>query len=379
MAKMRNLDWFLYSYILGLLLVGLVFCYSASSVMAVLRGASEWHFISRQLVATAIGVVGMIALARMDFRKWNSPTLAFMSMGFVTALVFIAGILDTKAHRWIKTPVIYLQPSELAKPALVLFCAYFIAKRLNAINDRHTVLPASIVIGILGGAVCWGDLGTGVVLMLTAALLFFVAGLRWRYIALALVISLVGVAFSIAAKPYRVLRVVSYVDPQLEYIQKFAPNFAANYERNLRENRRDPQYQVTQSVVAVGSGGVFGQGLMEGKQKFLFLPEAHTDFIYAVIAEETGLIGSLALVALYLLIAWRGVRIFFRSADQFGKYLALGITMLLTFQALMNISVVLAIGPTKGIPLPLISYGGSAMIGALLCFGMLLSVSEESH
>lgn len=379
MAKMRHLDWYLYSYILVLLMMGLMFCYSASSVFGMLRGWGEWYFISRQLLATAIGLAFMIPLARMDFRKWNSPMLAFLAMGSTTAMVLLAAILDTRAHRWLKLPVLQVQPSEFAKPALILFCAFFIAKRLNAINDRHTIFPASIVVGLLGALVAWGDLGTAVVLMMTAALLFFVAGLRWRYIALALVISMAGACVSIATKPYRLVRVIAYVDPDLEYLSKAAPDFAEGFRKSLQEQRRDPQYQVTQSVVAVGSGGVTGLGLMEGKQKLLFLPEAHTDFIFAVVAEETGLIGSLAILALYLLIAWRGLRIYFHSTNHFARYLALGITILLVFQSLMNISVALAIGPTKGIPLPLISYGGSAMIGALICFGMLLSVSEESH
>lgn len=377
MAKTRQLDWYLYSYILVLLIVGLVFCYSASSMYAALRGWSEWHFISRQLLATVFGLGFMILLARTDFRKWNSPSIAFPAMGLATALVLLAAILDTRAHRWLKLPVLQVQPSELAKPALILFCAFFIAKRLNAISDRHTVLPTSIVVGLLGALVAWGDLGTAVVLMMTAALLFFVAGLRWRHIALALVISMAGAGISIATKPYRLVRVIAYVDPDLEYVEKVAPEFAERYRNSLREQRRDPQYQVIQSVVAVGSGGITGQGLMESKQKLLFLPEAHTDFIFAVIAEETGLLGSMAVLALYLLIAWRGLRIYFRSTNQFGKYLALGVVTLITFQALMNISVALAIGPTKGIPLPLVSYGGSSMIASLICFGMLLSVSEE--
>lgn len=249
---------------------------------------------------------------------------------------------------------------------------------MNAINDKHTVLPVSIVVGLLGAAVAWGDLGTAVVLMVASAVLFFVAGLESRYIALALAIAFLGTGVSIATKPYRLARAVAFVDPELKHLEKYAPALAATYRDYQIKGNRDPKYQVKQSLVTVGSGGVSGVGFMESKQKLLFLPESHTDFIYAVIAEEGGLLGALAVMAIYLLIAWRGVRLFFRSDNTFGRYLALGITVLFLFQALVNISVVLGIAPTKGLPLPLISYGGSSMLSTLICFGMLMSVSEHS-
>lgn len=378
MAKARNLDWVLYGYVVSLLLIGLAFCYSASSAVGALRFQNEWYFILRQLGAAALGVACLIFLARTDFRRWNSPTWAFVAMGSTTALVFLAALMDGRAHRWLRLPGIQLQPSEFAKPALVLFCAYFIAKRKNAINDRHTVMPASIVVGILGAAVIWGDLGTGIVLMVAAATLFFVAGLEWRHIALVLAIALVGTGASIVAKEYRVARVVAFVDPDLSRLEAWAPDLAKRYRESLQRANRDPGYQVRQSIVAVGSGGVAGVGFMESKQKLLFLPESHTDFIYAVVAEETGMMGAVAVLALYLLIAWRGIRIFFRSDNVFGCYLALGIITIFLFQALVNISVVIAIAPTKGLPLPLVSYGGSSMLSMLICLGMLLSVSERS-
>lgn len=378
MAKTRNPDWFLYGYIVALLILGLTFCYSASSVVGVLRGRSEWFFISRQLLAAFLGVGCLIFLSRQDFRKWNTPTYAFLAMGSATAMVLLAGILDGRAHRWIRVFGLQGQPSEFAKPALVLFCAYFIAKRMAAINDRHTVLPASVVVGLLGAFVTWGDLGTGAVMMLTATILFYVAGLKSRYIALALVIAFLGAFVSIISTPYRVVRALGYIDPEMKLLMKYAPEYAENYRSRLLTSGKDPTYQVVQSKVAVGSGGVLGVGLMESKQKLLFLPEVHTDFIYALIAEETGFLGAVLMLFLYLLIAWRGIRIYLRSDSDFGRYLALGITVMLVFQALFNISVVLAIAPTKGIPLPLVSYGGSAMIATLISLGMLMSVSERS-
>jgi cell division protein FtsW len=378
MLKAHNPDWLLYGGIIVLLILGLTFCYSASSVVGMLTGVGQWHYIARQLAATAIGLIGLVALTRRDFRMWNTPTVAFIAMGSAIALVLLAGLLDGATHRWIRLPGFQLQPSEFAKPALVVFCAFFIAKRMAAINDRHTVLPASIVVGLLGALVSWGDLGTGVVMMATAATLFVIAGLRMRYIALAMVIAFCGAGVSVFAKEYRIVRVVGFFDPQLTLIERYSPDMAEKYRNLVQTKANDPHYQVTQSLVAVGSGGVTGRGLMESRQKFLFLPAIHTDFIYALIAEESGLIGAALILFLYVLVAWRGFRIYMRCNDNFGKYLALGITLMLVIQAFINISVVLAVAPTKGIPLPLVSYGGSAMIGALISLGMLMSVSERS-
>jgi cell division protein FtsW len=344
-----------------------------------LRSYGEWHFILRQAFFAAVGLGFLMYLARMDFRRWNHPAIAFLLMGGATILVFLGVLLDPVAHRWIRIGSNQLQPSEFSKPALILFCAYFIARRAKAINDRHTVLPASVAVGILGGAVVFGDLGTAVVLVLTAVLLFFVAGLKWRYIGIAVAIACLGLVLAIAMKPYRVFRVIAFVDPDLKIVRMVNPQWADDYEEKNRKAGRDSVYQVKQSVVAVGAGGLAGVGLMEGKQKLLYLPEAHTDFIYAVIGEELGFVGATAVLLLFLLVAWRGLRIFLRTEDLFGKFLALGITVLLVFQALMNMSVVLGIAPTKGIPLPMISYGGSSLISSLICFGMLLSVSEQAN
>lgn len=379
MAKAREIDWVLFGCVVALIAFGLVICYSAGSVVGGLRGRGEWYFIGRQAFFAVLGLPMLMYLARMDYRKWNEPKYAFLLMGGATILVFLGVALDSAAHRWIRVGPGQLQPSEIAKPALILFCAYFIARRMKAINDRHTVLPASVAVGILGGAVVFGDLGTAVVLVMTAVLLFFVAGLQWRYIGIAVAIAGIGLVLAIAMKPYRMFRMIGFVDPDLKIVRMVDAKFAEEYEAQNRRSGRDASYQVTQSVVAVGSGSAFGLGLMEGKQKLLYLPEAHTDFIYAVVGEELGFVGSMFVVVLFVAIAWRGLRIFLRVEDAFGKYLALGITVMIVFQALMNISVVLGIAPTKGIPLPMISYGGSSLLSSMICFGMLLSVSEHAN
>ncbi|MCZ2155672.1 MAG: putative lipid II flippase FtsW [Bryobacterales bacterium] len=377
--RSKGMDWILFTFVLALLAFGIVMCYSAGSVVGGLKKVGPWYFITRQSIYAAIGVIAVLFLPRLDFRIFNRPGWAFLCMGGALLSVFAGIVLDPATHRWIRMGIAQVQPSEFAKPALIMFCAYLISKRMNAINDRHTVLPASVTVGILGAAVAFGDLGTAVVLVITAVLLFFVAGLRWRYIAIAISIACLGLVVTIAMKPYRVFRVISFVDPELKIVKAIHPEWALDYETQNRNKGRDASYQITQSLVAVGSGGVVGLGLMEGKQKMLYLPAAHTDFIYAVIGEELGLIGCVFTLILFLGIAWRGVRIFLRTDDLFGKYLALGITSMFVFQALMNMSVVLGIAPTKGIPLPMISYGGSALVTAMICFGLLLSVSEHTN
>ncbi len=379
MTRARETDWILFGCIAALMAFGFVMCYSAGSAVGGLRGAGEWHYISRQAIFAVMGVPIMLFLHRLDFRQLNRPAVALLLMGGVTIAVIAAMLLDHKAHRWIRMGGFQLQPSEFAKPAMIVFCAYFIARRMKAINDRHTVLPASIAVGILGAAVSFGDLGTAVVLVITAVLLFFVAGLKWRYIGIAVALACVGLIGAIALKPYRVFRIIGFVDPQLKIIRTIHPEWADEYEAENRKKGRDASYQVTQSVVAVGAGGLAGLGLMEGKQKLLYLPEVHTDFIFAVIGEELGLVGSMFTLILFLAIGWRGVRTFLRADDLFGRYLALGVTVMLVFQALMNISVVLNIVPTKGIPLPMISYGGSSLLNSMICFGLLLSVSERTN
>ncbi|MCC6262773.1 MAG: FtsW/RodA/SpoVE family cell cycle protein [Bryobacterales bacterium] len=378
MNRAREMDWILFGSVVALLAFGFVICYSAGSVVGGLRGRGEWYYIGRQATFALAGVPLLLFLSRMDFRLLNRPAWAFLLMGGITIAVFAGILLDPSANRWIRLGSIQAQPSEFAKPALIVFCAYFIAKRMKAINDRHTVLPASIAVGILGGAVIVGDLGTAVVLVTTAVLLFLVAGLKWRYIVIAVALAGCFLVAAIALKPYRLFRVIGFVDPNLKIIRTLHPEWAENYEAQNRMKGRDATYQVKQSVVAVGAGGLAGAGLMEGKQKLLYLPEAHTDFIFAVIGEELGFVGTMFTLGLFLVITWRGIRIFLRTDDLFGKYLALGVTVLIIFQALMNISVVLGIAPTKGIPLPMVSYGGSSLLSSMICFGLLLSVSERT-
>jgi cell division protein FtsW len=378
MAQRIRTDWVLFFTIVAMVSFGLVVVYSASSIMAEVKYHSSWYVIARQSGWTVISFIVLLWFKRMDYRRLNQPVWAFAPLGIVLGLMALVIIIDPKVHRWIHLGSASLQPSELAKPALVVFLAYFINLRSRAINDRHTLGPAWLALAVLAGSVAMGDFGTALILVCTAAIVFFVAGLDMKYVFAGVAAALlVGLVF-IAAKPYRMARIIGFVDPEYTIIDKIDPGGHIKQYVHSSLSTRDPGYQARQSRIAVGSGGVLGQGLMQGKQKLLYLPEAHTDFIYAVVGEELGLWGCTAVLTGFFIILWRGLRLFFLAPDAFGKYLALGVTVSIVLQALINISVVLDMGPTKGFPLPMVSYGGSSLLGTLASLGMLLSVSEHA-
>ena len=384
MAQRLKTDWVLFGTVLAMVFFGLLFLYSASSVTAKLdpRYHSSWHFVALQAEWAVVAVIAMMALKKTDYRKLQNPTLAFGAIGIAFLLLAAVYFIDHDHHRWLRIQGIPggLQPSEVAKPALVLFLAFFVTWRAPAINDaRYTLAPAALGIGLVICAVAVADLGTPIVLGAAVMAVFFVAGLQFRYCLMVAGIALLGVTFFICAEPYRLGRVVRYCDPEFKIISKFdhQGRVRAWIEHSLRA--RDTNYQSDQSKIAVGAGGAGGLGLMNGKQKLLYLPEAHTDFIYAVVGEETGLMGTLGLLAGFCLIGWRGFRAAWRlQNDDFGRYLALGITMVVVVQGLLNMSVVLGMMPTKGIPLPMVSYGGSSLLCTLVLLGVLMSVSEHA-
>lgn len=378
MAQRVKTDWVLFGSILVLVSFGLVMVYSASSVVARLRFGYSGYYIFRQLFWAALAVGAMMFLKRADYRKLNSAGWAFASLSVVVVLLVIVYFVDSRAHRWLRIGPGGLQPSEFAKPALILFLAYFVALRAKAINNRYTLLPASITVGLLAVAVVLADLGTALVLVISAAVVFYVAGLDSKYIRIAILAGVVCVGFAVISKPYRLVRVFGFFDPEYRALDRFSwGNSVKEYMRRSSHNL-DPGYHVRQSRIAVGSGGLTGQGLMEGKQKLFYLPEAHTDFIYAVVGEELGFVGCAGLLMIYVVILWRGLRLVRAAPDDFGRYLALGVITMIFVQALMNMSVVLDLAPTKGIPLPLISYGGSSLLSSMISLGMLLSVSEQA-
>lgn len=381
MAQRLKTDWILFGTVLAMVAFGVLILYSASSIMATLdpRYGSSWYFVRHQLEWAALSVAVMMTLKHTNYRYLQSPTVAFGAIGVAFLLLAAVYFVDASHHRWLRLGPGGLQPSELAKPALVIFLAYFVTRRAKAINNpRYTLLPAALGLGLVIFGVAVADLGTPVVLGAAVIAVFFVAGLEWRYCFVVLALALLGAVVFIVAEPYRLGRVVKFFDPEFKFVARFDPKgrIRARTEQTLRT--RDTNYQLEQSKIAVGAGGPTGLGLMNGRQKLLYLPEAHTDFIYAVVGEELGLIGTVGLLLGFLVLFWRGLRTSMRMHDDFGRYLALGVTVVVVVQGLMNMSVVLGMMPTKGIPLPMISYGGSSLLSTLALLGILMNVSEHA-
>jgi cell division protein FtsW len=380
MAQRLKTDWILFAAILLLVTLGLVILYSASSIMATVdpRFNWSWHFVSRQVGWAIVSVGIMMALKRTPYRNLNNPALAFGAIGVSLLMLGAVYFLDGH-HRWLRIGPVGVQPSELAKPALVVFLAFFVAWRGRAINHaRHTLVPAALAVGFVIFAVVVADLGTAFVLAFAAMTVFFVAGLELRYCAIAAAIAVLGLGVSIYREPYRLARVVHFVDPQYKLLSKFDKSGSIRTHMQKSLATRDTNYQGEMSKIAVGAGGPLGVGLTNGKQKLLYLPEAHTDFIYAVVAEELGTVGAGAVLLCFCVIFWRGLRVAWLMNDDFGRYLALGATIVVVVQGFINMSVVLGMMPTKGIPLPMISYGGSSLLSTLAMLGILMNVSEHA-
>jgi len=372
-------DWTLFFSVLLMTCFGLIMVYSATSISTAIRGGNMEEPFLRQLGAALVSFFILMYLKRQNYLLLKDPVWAFIPLGIVIALLPVAYFMDGRAHRWIRLPFFQLQPSEFAKPALIVFVAYFLTRRLPAINSRYTLLPAALTLLVLAGVVLVSDLGTSIALVVPVIALFYVAGIKRRYLAVTAAVACLVIIGGIVAKPYRLSRVIQFADADFKYISKIDPNgLIKNYIGNSNTTR-DPGYQIRQAKIAIGSGGALGLGIMQGRQKLLYLPEAHTDCIYAVIGEELGLWGASAIIGGYFLIFWRGFRLFWLAKEDFGRFLALGISISMLVQALINISVVLDMGPAKGIPLPLISYGGSSLMSTLISLGILMSVSEDAQ
>jgi len=376
MARLKT-DWILFLTILAMVAFGLVMVYSASSAIAELRNAkAPYYFAVRQLGWALLSFIVLMYFKRLDYRRLNTPAWAFSGLGIVLGML-VAVYFFGSHQRWFKFAGVSFQPSEFAKPALIVFLAYFLDRRARVINDRRTLQQAFVAVAMLAGVVVVADLGTALVPLITAVIVFWVAGLEKKYMIRAGLVAAALCVVAVISSAYRLQRVIGFVDPQYTKIEKIDTQgrLRAWVERSTKS--RNTTYQPLQSKIAVGSGGVLGVGLTQGKQKLMFLPEPDSDFIYATIGEELGLWGATAVLAGFMVILWRGARLFVLARDDFGKYLALGVTVAIVVQAFMNISVVLDMGPTKGFPLPMISLGGSSLLSTLTCLGMLLSVSEH--
>jgi cell division protein FtsW len=381
MAQRLKTDWILFFTVLAMVFSGVLIVYSASAIMAQMGPNHDaWHYVQRQAAWAVIALFVMMFLKSTHYRKLQNPTVALSAISVALFLLIAVYFADPANHRWLRLggPV-GVQPSELAKPALVIFLAFFVTWRARAINNpRYTLVPAAMAVGLVILAVVVADLGTAIVLGAAAALVFFVAGLEKRYCAIVGALAMIGLVFFVFSKTYRLARVVMFFDPQFKIIEKFDKQ--GTIKTRLQESlvTRDTNYQLEQSKIAVGAGGPLGLGFMAGRQKLLYLPEAHKDFIYAVAGEELGMIGSVGLLLGFGVIFWRGIRATLRINDDFGRFLALGLTVVVVVQGFMHMSVVLGMMPTKGIPLPMISYGGSSLISTLASLGMLMNVSEHA-
>ena len=369
MAGRSDTDRWLFGVTLILCLVGAVMIFSASAVTAEQQHGHSYYFVLRQAIWLVAGLLGMFALMKLDYHRLREPAVVYSALCVVLLMLVGTFFLDKShaTHRWIRFgPIVGIQPSEFAKLSAILYLAWFLDLRRRGATSLEfrkedlvqTILPAvAPVLVCVALIVMQPDLGTSVDIVLIMTAMLFVAGLAWKWLVVGVAAALPVLFVLITHVSYRQARLMAFLHPE-----------------------SDPQgagFQLLQSLIAVGSGGFTGVGLMESKQKLFYLPEAHTDFIYAVICEELGFIGAAIVIALFAAYAWRGLRASFNAPDGFGRMLALGVTAMVLFQSLINFAVVLGMMPTKGIPLPFVSYGGSSLLVMLLATGVLLNIAHQ--
>jgi cell division protein FtsW len=363
MARKLQSDKWLFLATLALICASVVMVYSASALVALERFQQPYLFVTRQLMWAAVGVAVLSIVMRVDYRTYRNDRLIWFLLGLVgfmlIAVLFSRPINGTR--RWFGLGGFGIQPSELAKLAAIMFTALILERRRHRINEvQYSLVPVGVIVGGLVGLILLQpDFGTAVSLLAVIAVMVFAAGISYRYLLGAALLALPALYVIMMQADYRRRRLLTFMDPWADPL--------------------GDGFQIIQSLIAVGTGGVFGKGLMSGVQKLFYLPEPFTDFIFAVISEETGLLGASMVVLCFCVIAWRGLRTALRAPDSFGAFLALGITMMLVLQAFVNISVVIGLLPTKGIPLPLVSNGGSSMLINLLGVGVLLNISQHAQ
>jgi cell division protein FtsW len=362
MVKEDRIDWVMFGITAALAIFGAMMVYSASAMFSMQESdnASQYTYFYKQLGFTIIGLVAMTAVSRIDYRLYNNPQIVYGLMAATVLLLLMVFFFHpiNGAQRWIRFAGLSFQPSELTKIALPLFLAYFLAKNEDTVaNIRQTVMPCIFGLAALAGLVLYEkDLGTTIVLCAIFSTVYFAGGAKLVHIgAVGAALVVIGAA-AIFFAPWRVARVMAFLDP-----------YAYS---------SDEGYQVVQSLFAIGSGGVFGEGFAKGQQKLFYLPYPYSDFIFSVVGEELGLIGTLAVVTAFGILLWRGAKTAITAPDRFGSLLSIGIISGIIVQALFNISVVISILPAKGIPLPFISYGGSSVVISLIGVGVLLNISK---
>ncbi len=362
MARKLKSDKLLFTATVLLVCTSIVMVYSASAVVAMENNRDPYLYLFKQGTWALLGVALVPLMMRIDYRNYRQPVVIWAGLAVVVlslvAVLFAHPI--NGATRWLGGGGLGVQPSELAKIVVVVFMAALLERRLDRIDEPvYALLPIGVVLAVIVGLIlAEPDLGTSVSVVVIAAVMIFAAGINYSYVIGVCLAALPAFYFLLAFSDYRRRRILAFLNPWADPL--------------------GDGFQMIQSMIAIGTGGVFGRGLMGGVQKLFYLPEPHTDFIYSVIAEELGLFGASIVLACFCVITWRGLRTALRAPDRFGSFLALGLTTMVAFQAFFNISVVLGILPTKGIPLPFVSYGGSSLLINLLGMGILLNVSQHA-
>jgi cell division protein FtsW len=363
MARKLKFDRLLFLTTLVLVAVSIVMVYSASNLQEAGESVPANTLLAKQVAFAAVGLMGMFIAMRINYEWYRNPRVILPLLG-ITLLALVAvrivGPEINGTHRWFAVAGVGIQPSELAKIAIILFTAAVLERRMERIAEPRYALGPIVValVPMLALIMLQKDLGGCVVLLAIVGAMLFAAGLPWKYFAAAAATVVPVVAAAVILEPYRLRRLTAFLDPW--------------------SDRGDTGYQVVQSLIAVGSGGLAGRGLGYSVGKLGYLPYPHTDFIYAVVAEEFGLAGASVLLACFCVITWRGLKTAFRAPDAFGSFLALGLTAMIAVQAFVNMSVVLSLLPTKGITLPFVSAGGSSLMVSLAGMGVLLNISQRA-
>lgn len=342
-----------------LVVIGLIMVYSASSALATTRYGDATYFASRQAIWAALGVVVFGLGAAIDYHWWRRFVVPLtLGMIAVLAIVLVAGWTVNGSRRWLRAGGFTIQPSEFARVVFIVYLAHVLAKRGEALRSFKALAPALAVVGAgVVLIVAEPDLGNAVVLATVAGLLCVLGGARLVHLGILAACAAPLIAYAVMGTPYRRRRWFAFLDPW--------------------SDPTDSGFQVIQSLLAIGGGGAGGVGLGEGRQKLFFLPEPHTDFIYSVVGEELGLWGTLAILVLFAALLWRGWRVGLATVDPFGRLLAFGLSVAIGLAAALNIGVATGMLPTKGLPLPLVSYGGSSLVANLLAVGILFNISRQ--
>ncbi|MBI5184239.1 MAG: putative lipid II flippase FtsW [Nitrospinae bacterium] len=344
--------------------IGVIMSYSASAIIAMERYGDHLYFLKRQIAWVGIGSVLMVSVMLVDYEQLKKATLPLFAASVFMLVLILFPVFSKEvggARRWLVLGPFIFQPSELVKVSLILYMAHTLSRKADKIED-FTVgyLPNLIVLGALAMLIAiQPDLGTAIVITVVVSMLLFVAGVRMKHTFLTLLCSLPVLAYAVMFVPYRKRRILAFLNPW--------------------DDPTDSGFQIIQSLLAIARGGVTGLGLGNSKQKLFYLPEPHTDFIFSVIGEELGFIGVAFVLLCFIVFLWRGLRVAMKVDDLYGRYLAVGFSLLISVQALINIGVVVGALPTKGLPLPFISVGGSSLIVSMVSAGILLNVSNKMY